>query len=169
MQNHPSCLRITALLISFSPIWCAAQPLSARATLRPEAIGCWALYDAAGRRAAGSLYWAPAITRLASQKDSSNWSQAFPRTRDASRYDSTGRDLNPRDDPRRRGWAYWSADSLTDSIRVGFSSGFSGTWFILALPKSQNSDTIYGRAFEQWDYKPVTPRGAASAIRVPCP
>ncbi|HSQ03518.1 MAG TPA: hypothetical protein VLN59_05765, partial [Burkholderiales bacterium] len=98
----------------------------ARAGLRTEALGCWVLYDSAGRRAQGSLYWAPAIAQLKSTRDSSRW-KFSPMSRDALRIDSLGRDLSAIDDPRKRGWGFWSADSLSDSIRIGFSSGFSGT------------------------------------------
>lgn len=140
-----------------------------RLELREAAVGCWSLRDSTAQIAQGRLYWSPANTRLSNTLDSSRWSDGFPSSRDAWRIDSLGRDQSARDDPNKRGWGVWSADALSDSIRIGFSSGFSGTWFVLALPNGTRPDTLYGRAFEHWDYQPITERGRASAVRVRCP
>jgi hypothetical protein len=66
----------------------------------------------------------------------------------------------------------WSLDSLTDSLRVGFGSGFSGTEFVFQFHTNVSvGDTLHGRATEYWDFGPpfTTPRGKATAIRVVCP
>ena len=63
----------------------------------------------------------------------------------------------------------WSADSLSDTIRVSFVNGFSGAVFVLAAPPG-HVDTLRGRALEFWDYGPSeTRRGGAHAIRMQCP
>jgi hypothetical protein len=68
------------------------------------------------------------------------------------------------------GSAWWGADSLSDTIRIQFHSGFSGSTFVLALPsRGTIGDTIRGRAFELWDFGPGhTLRGKAFAARVRC-
>jgi hypothetical protein len=63
----------------------------------------------------------------------------------------------------------WTADSLTDTVRLSFIDGFTGAVFVLeARPPV---DTLRGRVFESWDAGPPfqTPRGSAYAIREACP
>jgi hypothetical protein len=64
----------------------------------------------------------------------------------------------------------WSADSLTDTVRISFVNGFSGAEFVLSIPLGVR-DTLRGRALEHWDVGPphLSSRGVAHAIRVACP
>jgi hypothetical protein len=61
----------------------------------------------------------------------------------------------------------WSADSLTDSVRLSFSDGFSGAHVILAAPPG-HLDTLRGRVEERWDFRPTNQRGAVYALPVRC-
>jgi hypothetical protein len=142
----------------------------ARETLRPAAVGCWALFGSKGERAQGSLYWAPATTRLDSAPERPSDYEALRRFRHLERFDVAGRSMDTTGAGRRRTRSGWSADSLTDSIRLRFHTGFSGTEFVLALPDhAQHPDTLFGRAFETWDMGPsLTDRGAAHAVRQAC-
>ncbi len=158
---------IALFVIGIVPYRANAQAVLARGNLRTELVGCWTLLDSTRKSAEGSLYWAPAIAMLNARLDSSRW--ARPKWYAATRLDERGVDLNIREDPRGRGLNAWSADSLGDSIRVQYSSGFSGTSFSFAVPFGTTPDTLHGVAVEHWDYKPSTPRGAATAIRRRCP
>lgn len=153
-----------------------AQPerrVRSRNALQAAAVGCWKLYDNQGHSAQGSLYWSPAITQL-----DSTLAQSRPASpilaRNASRLDTLGHDISLIDDSRNRGTHAWSSDSLSDSVRIGFSSGFSGTVFVLKLePTLAKPDTLFGRAFEHWDSMGppnfgITERREATAIRTPC-
>ena len=64
----------------------------------------------------------------------------------------------------------WSADSLTDSIRIGFSNGYTGSVFVFALPIAARSDTVFGRAYQFQDAGPpyYAALGAAFGVRYPC-
>jgi hypothetical protein len=133
-----------------------------RHSLRTEAVGCWALFDQTGQSAQGRLYWAPAVARLLETREEAGSGEFH-----LVRLDSAGRNMRTE---RERGFTYWSADSLTDSIRIGVSSGFSGTQFVFALPVAERArDTVRGRAYEHWDYKANTNRGRAMAVRTSCP
>src|SRR3954451_3351621 len=130
----------------------AAQPAPSRRTREADVVGCYALFDRAGRPAADSLYWAPATARL----------------------DSGGRavKLTPRFDagrPAGRPGAFRWSVGAGDSLHVTFHNGFSGTEFVLA--PASNGDTLRGRAWEHWDEAPPfdTDAGAATAVRIGCP
>ena len=85
----------------------------------------------------------------------------------AAALDTAGRHTDSLDSHRRVGPAWW-ADSLSDSITISFVNGFSGAVFILA-PFDGTAERLAGRAEEHWDLGPtITPRGAASAVRVAC-
>jgi len=74
-------------------------------------------------------------------------------------------------EPGIRGRVTWRADSLTDSIRIAFSNGFSGSTFVLAVvPQAPLPDTVYGYAREFHDAGPpwTTAMGSTMAVRVPC-
>jgi hypothetical protein len=142
-----------------------------RRALRDDVLGCYALFGEDGRRVDTTYYNASPVVAL----DSMPWRMsdsvrmddslrgmwrrlfAFDTLGDVSR---TTRGMNPPD---------WSADSLSDTIRVSFVNGFSGAVFVLAAPPG-HVDTLRGRALEFWDYGPSeTRRGSAYAIRVRCP
>lgn len=168
MHSRVDRVIVALLIVCSAPREATSQPPLSRAGLRNEAVGCWVLLDSTLQSAASTLYWAPAITYLSPRPDSSRWANQGRPFRAASRLDESGRDLNALDDPRRRGLNAWSADSLSDSIRVIFTSGFSGTWFTFSIPSGTTADTLRGFAVERWDYKPDTQRGAAFAVRRRC-
>lgn len=141
--------------------------VAARSALRAEALGCWALYGADGRPAPFTLFLAPAVARLDSTRGSLPSTQLT--SRDAFRVDSRDQRLAHRYNGREQ--AHWSADSLSDSIRIGFSNGHSGSRLVLALPAgAATADTLRGRAYEHWDFGPpwYTFHRSAYAVRQPC-
>ena len=120
--------------------------------LKREVAGCYALFGRGGRPASGTLYWAPATARL----DPDGRAIRLTPSLDAGR-------------PSGPGAYRWSTDSTTDSLRVLFHNGFSGTEFMFAWTGAGADDTIRGRAREFWDAGPRrTEAGAASAIRIAC-
>ena len=115
-------------------------------------LGCYALLDHRGRSAAESLYWSPAMARLYTGGSAGKW------TFEAD----TG---VPATSPGNYNWAI---DSVGDTLRLLFHSGFSGTEFILGV--AGVGDTLRGRAVEHWDFGPPyeTDGGRASAVRIAC-
>ena len=144
----------------------AQRPLL-RNGLRAELVGCYALFTAPAGDAQRSLYNASASVRLDSQA-------VDPR---GSRSSSTAlRLLTPLTAPNapmvaspRQFTRTWTADSLTDTVRLSFVDGFSGAVFVFAAPRT-NPDTLFGRRSEHWDFGPPfeTTHGLARAIRQPC-
>jgi len=132
---------------------------SPRNGLRRDLIGCYALYFERGR-VDGSLFNAAPSVRLDSMPFRSPWRSM------------TGLSLAGHPTPLRELSlpSLWTADSLTDSVRLSFVDGFSGAVFVLDAPAGR-TDTLRGRVFESWDAGPpfVTPRGLAHAVRESCP
>ncbi|MCC6242557.1 MAG: hypothetical protein IT353_06930 [Gemmatimonadaceae bacterium] len=64
----------------------------------------------------------------------------------------------------------WNADSLTDTIRISFSDGFSGALLALSAPVG-GGDTLHGAVAEYWDYGDGSPtnRRGVRAEREACP
>lgn len=158
---------VVASLVSIAGIsWWRSRPQEEppqRRALRAEVLGCYALFGENGRIDT-TYYNASPLVRLDSgaprqANDSSPW---HPRSLTA--LDSLGAPSRT----TRGMWAPdWSADSLTDTVRISFSNGFSGAVFVLSAPPG--SDTLRGRAYESWDVGPsITRRGAAHAVRVRC-
>ena len=151
-------------------LWSAqarGQRLIIRNGPRADLLGCYALY--AGLQRAGSfLYNASPSVRLDSSR---------VRTLGSDTASGGVRAMVPLDEanepmtsPRRRPLApRWMADSLTDTVRLSFVDGFSGTVFVLAAPGSR-PDTLTGRLFQSWDFGPPfeTTHGPAHAVRQPC-
>src|SRR5215475_7991897 len=133
--------------------------------LRRDLIGCYALYFERGR-VDGSLFNAAPSVRL----DSMSGRSTDRKSRGAFR-SMTGLSLAGHPTPLRQLSlpASWTADSLTDSVRLSFVDGFSGAVFVLDAPAGQ-TDTLRGRVFESWDAGSpfVTPRGPAYAVRELC-
>lgn len=129
--------------------------------------GCWALYDGAGRPASDSLYFAPARVRLRTERSDRPGGDfsAGPLWK-IVRVDASGGDVpNPRD-PRGVFENWWYGRD--GKIHVNFSSGFSGTEFI--LPAAVQADTLHGSAVEHWDAGPPfhTDAGRVTAVRIAC-
>jgi hypothetical protein len=162
---------VAALLVVVPLGWLALRrepppemsPLIRRA-LRIDALGCYGLLTSHGGSVDTTYYNASPVVRLdgvASAKtlatDPGTW-QVIP-------FDTRGR---PSRTTRGMLPPSWTADSLSDTVRISFVNGFSGAEFAFALPRS-GRDTLHGRATEFWDFAPSTDRGRAHAVRVPCP
>jgi hypothetical protein len=151
---------------------CSASPEDERepdqrAALRPEALGCWALYDGDGHAAEGKIDWAPTYVALLREDATS----PVTGRRRAVRYDASWTPLPLGRERGIPGATTWSADSLSDTIRIGFNSALGGSVFVLGMADAaQTATTLYGRAFEFSDAGPPwsTPRGTVNATRVPC-
>jgi hypothetical protein len=142
-----------------------APPLPRR-TLRLEVLGCYALFGADGRRVDTTYYNASPLVRLDSGSASGTVDSVAGMLRDLVALDTLGR---PSRTTRGLLGPTWTADSLSDTIRVSFVNGFSGAEFVLAAPP-RGGDTLRGRAVEHWDFGPATTRrGAAHAVRIACP
>jgi hypothetical protein len=117
-------------------------------------VGCYALFDRAGRPAAGHLAWAPSLTRLDTAPGQRAW-----------KLDTAMRAEPPA--AAETETRYWAVDSLADTIRITFHNGFTGTKFVLGF--RTGGDTLRGRAIEYGDAGPTDRDvGTASAIRIPC-
>ena len=147
----------------------AQEPIP-RDGLRRELVGCYALFGDDERPVDSSGYYnASPRVRLDSLPVSATVRDNRPGiVRVLHRLNAGGRRQAASSPIEFRSPA-WSADSLTDSIRLSFSNGLSGASFILAAP-STAADTLEGRAEEHWDFGPPfeTPRGRARAVRVRC-
>jgi hypothetical protein len=138
----------------------------ARRALRSEIVGCYALYGNKGQRVDTTYQHASPLVRLDSTLPSGVVATFAGMFRVLIAFDSLGR---PRGTTSEMFPPTWSADSLSDTIRVSFGDGFSGAEFSLAAPP-RALDTLWGRAAEHWDSPPsTTRRGSAYALRVPCP
>lgn len=163
--------RGAALLLPLGMMGCG-RPHGGAAEAEPvlprDMLGCYAIRDGNGRTASDSLYFVPQRVRLDS-------AAASPQVRAfagapawlLARLDTAGRGLA--DEARTTRFLYWAADSLSDSIHVRFSTGFSGTELIV-LPRAAPGDTLRGRAVEHRDMGPpfTTDAGPVTMIRVPC-
>jgi hypothetical protein len=136
-----------------------------RNALRTEALGCYELLDSAGRNASLSMEGVAPLIRLDSALDPMQPNSATRRLDTfgfgvPSRFDPVYRDLHPR----------WTADSLSDTLRLTFTNGFVGAVFSVNLPANMRPDTLSGRA---WSFQDIVGadrnRGPAWAIRRPCP
>ena len=140
------------------------EPTLQRHALRRDVLGCYALFGADGQRVDTTYYNASPIVRLDSisvrgSGDSVMWGNV-------EALDTLGR---PSRTTRGMSGPSWSADSLSDTIRVSFVNGFSGAEFVLNAPVG-GGNTLRGRAAEHWDFGPrTTRRGAAHAQRIDCP
>lgn len=149
-----------ALLIIGAGAAACTRPAASRVVLPRDLAGCYALYDHRGAPASDSLYFAPEQVRLdtASRSRPSDtalrWS-LLP-------LDAQGRPMH------ERGLFLWEPHSLSDSIHIVTTNGFSGTELIVA-PASARRDTLRGRAVENWDMGPSSDdAGAVTAVRIPC-
>ena len=135
-----------------------------RHSLRADAIGCYSLFRADGRRIDTTYYNASPNVRLDSAVVASF--DSLPGAyREMLAFDEL---WQPSRSTRGIQNATWSTDSLSDSLRLSFVNGFSGAQFVFLL--AARSDTVHGRASESWDIGPsVTDRGQAFAVRIACP
>jgi hypothetical protein len=137
-----------------------------RAGLRQDFVGCYALFTAMGTRVDSTFYNAGPLVHLDSTRDRDLASAGVPGMyRVAVRLDTSGRAMTAKH--AHSIGAIWWADSLSDSIRLSFSNGFSGAFLTLVDPRPR-SDTLRGWIEEHWDFGPPTTHGPASAVRIPC-
>ena len=156
---------------AFVPLVTFLLPLTGqehvRNTLRADIVGCYALFTGTGKRVDSAFYRASPLVHL-----DSTMSPVFRAHREFSarrlliRLDAEGHPLDVVDPSPHLGPMWW-ADSLSDSLRLTFTDGFSGTFLALTVPRAR-LDTLRGRIEEHWDFRPPTKRGPAYAIRVPC-
>ena|SRR5437764_10000991 len=175
MANRFHSLRLAATLAALLGAGCAHNDGSQgaeqppRDALRSDLLGCYRLYTASGNplspdsfRNAAPFVRLDSVSLGVSGRDSVRG--VF---RLLVRLDRNGRPMDP-DYPSRYHTPSWWADSLSDSIRLSFSDGFTGTTVILMAP-SPALDTLSGRVEEWGDVGPtIIDRGGARSVRVPC-
>jgi len=159
-------LRMAVLLTVTAVPGLAQERLEApRDALRPDVLGCYALYSSSGKLLDSSFYNSSPLIELDSSVVGITARDSRPGIiRSMIRRDANGRVLT-----RSREWGRsWWADSLSDSIRISFSNGFSGAFVILNVPRGM-PDTVWGRIEEHWDLGPtVNDRGGIRAVRIRC-
>ena len=138
------------------------QPPLRRRAVRPDVVGCYALFTARDARIDGTFYNASPRVRLDTVEH--YLPAGNPTRRLMHALDTLGNPSHTTHGMRPS----WSADSLTDTVHLSFSTGFSGAYFAFAMPRGFR-DTIHGRAVEYWDFKKPTDRGAVYAVRTACP
>ena len=155
------------LLLNALNVPLAAQYV-ARKGLRGDLVGCYQLFTGTGKPVdSTSFYNSSPLVRF-----DSTLQLVLPAYREFGarrllfRLDTHGHRLDVIH-PRRRLGPMWWADSLSDSVRVSFSNGFSGAFLTLAAVRGR-VDTLRGRIEEDWDYRSPTSRGPAYAVRVQC-
>ena len=140
-----------------------------RDALRSDLLGCYRLYNSSGNPLhPDSLPHVVAFIRLDSMSLGVSGRDSVPGVfRLMVRLDRHARAIDPDDLPRYHMPSWW-ADSLSDSIRLSFSDGFTGTTVVLMAP-TPPQDTLWGRV-EMWgDVGPTTiDRGGAHGVRVRC-
>ena len=158
---RPFCL-FTALLLTLSVAGCGKEeprtvavdePVARHALLR-QVIGCYALFDARGEPASHSLYGAPDFVQLDSAFISDSAGMRASERR-AIPLDSVGAPRSARG--ANFGGPRWTVDSLSDTLRLTFHDGFSGSSFVVA-PASSMMDTLTGWALESFDVGPTSER-----------
>jgi hypothetical protein len=162
-------LSLVVLLSSCRESTTGEAPVLARDGLRRELIGCLALFSEDGRAIDSTYYNSSPRVQLDSIIVGITARDSVPGVVWLlHRLDSAGRRL----DDRSSGWQVgpvWWADSLTDTVRLSFTTGFSGASFVLSAPVG-GPDSLHGRAEDHWDFGPpfTNSRGGAFARHVPC-
>jgi hypothetical protein len=140
-----------------------------RRGLRREMLGCLALYTGPETRLDGTYFRASPGVRLDSVRPTGRLviDSIAVRYRVATALDREGNPIGPGSEDVGMPHV-WAADSLSDTLRVWFTNGFSST--AIALEFRTDADTLHGRLEEEWDSGPPfeTNPGDAYAVRVPC-
>jgi hypothetical protein len=133
-------------------------------------VGCYALYRGDGQAIDGhEFYNATHLVRLDTTSVGKRAEDTIPGTfRLLVPLDSAGKPVESVD-PKNYIGPFWWADSLTDSVRLTFSDGFSGASLVLEARKDR-IDTLIGIIENHWDVGPpfATDRTAARALRLSC-
>ena len=138
------------LIAACSPPARAVAHVQKRHGLRRELLGCYAIVGKAGASVGKLVFHPPTVAQLEST--------------------SVGEDewrLTPDGAPPQGvpNMTAWSADSSTDTVRLSFSDGLTGTDFILAA----RGDTWPGRAVAFGDAGPAEwAEGPVTAHRISC-
>lgn len=111
--------------------------------LRRDALACYALFDSAGRTLVGQLTGAPRMVRLDSTvvhrwggASSGVWRLVQP----------LGQEEEYQAQAIQNGMLpVWAADSLTDTVRFSFSTGYTGSSFAFNLPAIRGFGALEGR------------------------
>lgn len=120
--------------------------------------------DAAGKPAWSALYQASPAVRLDTTLTAVLYPGRCEVTRSLTRLNAEGGALP---DDRRSSFLAWSIDPASDSVKVDFSTGYSGA--LLILSHARLPDTLSGRAEEHWDTGPsVNQAGLVLLVRMPC-
>ena len=142
-----------------------AQDPTSRRSRDARLVGCYALLDPSGLPASRSLYGAADFVQLDTAVDTLSRPD-----RVALRligFDSSGARVQHRG-VGEYGAPVWAADSLSDTVRLSFHNGLSGTTFVLT-PSSPKMDTLRGWADESFDLGPTSERySPVHAIRRSC-
>ena len=164
----PHILSICGLLVT-APVFAQrtkGRHEPARHSFRTDVVGCYAFFAGTGKRIDADYYHASPLVRLDSAMHPAFADDPVPGAhRLLIRLDTAGHRLDPID-PRPRLGPMWWADSLSDSINVSFTTGFSGAFLVLAA--SPQVDTLRGYIEDHWDFSDPTGRDKAYAVRVPC-
>jgi len=161
-----------AFLIAVQTTACGVKddgPPPARNALREDVVGCLALFDERGHAVDSAFFNASPRVELDNVAVGGTASDGAPgAVWRLHRLDGAGRSMDARTSGAELESTWW-ADSLTDSVRLMFTTGFSGALFVLSVPAG-SSDTLRGWVTEQGDAGPPFEfsRGRALAVRVPC-
>jgi hypothetical protein len=120
-----------------------ADPPLLRVGLRRDLRGCFSLFDSAGRTLVGRMLGAPRMVRFDTTVVS-RWT---------GRYTGTWRLVQQlgQEEEFQLGAIQmgmiptWAADSLTDTVRVSFSNGFSGSSYAFEVPRVSTYGALKGR------------------------
>ncbi|HEX8275320.1 MAG TPA: hypothetical protein VF615_21990 [Longimicrobiaceae bacterium] len=169
--------RWPALLCAFLLVCCetdAAEEISShehlfRRELPREMLGCLALYTGPGTPLDSTHYLASPGVRLDSVRPVGRLvtDTIAARYRVATALDPDGNPVGPRSEDFGMPHV-WAADSLSDTLRVWFTNGYSST--VVALRFRVDADTLHGRLVGESDAGPpfITDKGRALAVRVAC-
>jgi hypothetical protein len=135
-------------------------PALTRSILRVRAIGCYRILPSGAELVPAGI-----------QLDTTMlWSFPPPGGTDrrAILLAPDGRALSP--PPREIQWPRWSADSLTDSVRIKLYTGFGGITFTLSLADSAFTDSLPAAAVRSHDFGPPfdDPPTPALLVRFRC-
>ena len=131
----------------------------ARRGLAAAAAGCYALRVGPGTPAPGAPPTFPGRVRL----DSAPLAEADARLRRLALLDSAAAAGRP--EPP----GHWTADSLSDTVRLWIGDTYAGTAVALAPVAAGSWDSLAGGAAALGDAGAhVAPVGAATAVRLPC-
>ncbi len=135
------------------------EPLQ-RNRLRSRALGCYRIHPGGEG--------VPAAIRL---DTSAVWTLAPPSgtARRVVILAVTGRPLVPQ--PRKYQVPRWSADSLTDSVRIALYTGFGGVGLSVLIPASPAAAAVLGQAVRSHDFGPPfdDPPTRVTLRRIRCP